>query len=70
MAGEDTTIHVVAYGPMGAAPRVRVPDPRKRDDQFALLLTQIPCGPTLWIRFAEICLRSFGGAVVHHQWIG
>lgn len=37
MAGEDTTIHVVAYGRICAAPRVRcVPDPRKRDDQYAL----------------------------------
>ena len=37
MAGEDTTIHVVAYGRIGAPPSVRcVPDPRKRDDQYAL----------------------------------
>lgn len=37
MAGEDTTIHIVVYGRLGAPPRIRcVPDPRKRDDQYAL----------------------------------
>ncbi len=37
MAGEDTTIHIVAYGTIGRSPRVLcVPDPRKRDDQFGL----------------------------------
>jgi hypothetical protein len=37
LAGEDTTIHIVAYGPIGGPPRVLcVPDPRKRDPQFDL----------------------------------
>lgn len=37
LAGEDTTIHIVAYGPVGRAPRVLcVPDPRKRDNQYGL----------------------------------
>src|SRR5581483_4311477 len=37
MAGENTTIHVVAYGLIGRPPRILcVPDPRKRDDQFRL----------------------------------
>lgn len=37
MAGEDTTIHAVAYGGIGQAPRVLcVPDPRQRDDQYRL----------------------------------
>lgn len=39
MAGEDTTIHIVAYGPIGRPPRVLcVPEPRKRDDQFRLFV--------------------------------
>lgn len=37
MAGEDTTIHVVAYGPVAGPARVLcVPDPRRRDDQYRL----------------------------------
>ena len=39
MAGEDTTIHAVAVGEIGAEPQIRiVPDPRVRDDQYALVL--------------------------------
>lgn len=39
MAGEDTTIHAVAVGEIGAEPEIRVvPDPRVRDDQYALIL--------------------------------
>jgi hypothetical protein len=37
MAGEDTTIHAVACGRVGAPPEVwGVPDPRYRDDQYRL----------------------------------
>jgi hypothetical protein len=37
MAGEDTTIHIVACGRLGQPPEVRcVPDPRYRDDQYGL----------------------------------
>jgi hypothetical protein len=37
MAGEDTTIHIVACGRVGHAAEIRcVPDPRFRDDQYAL----------------------------------
>ncbi|MCC6630133.1 MAG: hypothetical protein IT340_22360 [Chloroflexi bacterium] len=37
LAGEDTTIHIVAYGPIGRPPRLLcVPDPRQRDDQYRL----------------------------------
>lgn len=37
MAGEDTTIHIVACGSIGQPPKVRcVPDPRVRDNQYAL----------------------------------
>src|SRR4051794_25685601 len=37
MAGEDTTVHVVAYGrPGGPATIDFVSDPRYRDDQYAL----------------------------------
>ena len=37
MAGEDR-IHVVAFGALGEPPEVLcVPDPRKRDDEYALL---------------------------------
>jgi len=37
MAGEDTTIHVVAIGHVGQPPELRsVPDPRFRDDQYQL----------------------------------
>jgi hypothetical protein len=39
MAGEDTTIHAVAVGEIDAEPQIRVvPDPRVRDDQYALVL--------------------------------
>ena len=39
MAGEDTTIHAVAVGEIGAEPGIRVvPDPRVRDDQYHLVL--------------------------------
>ncbi|MEZ5996406.1 MAG: hypothetical protein R3C25_11730 [Hyphomonadaceae bacterium] len=38
MAGEDTTIHAVAIGAIGAEPQIRVvPDPRVRDDQYGLV---------------------------------
>jgi hypothetical protein len=37
MAGEDTTIHLIAYGVIGGSAQILyVPDPRKRDDQFRL----------------------------------
>jgi hypothetical protein len=37
MAGEDTSVHIVACGSVGQASRIRsVPDPRVRDDQYAL----------------------------------
>jgi hypothetical protein len=37
MAGEDTTIHIVACGRIGQAAEIRcVPDPRYRDDQYGL----------------------------------
>jgi hypothetical protein len=37
MAGEDTTIHAVAYGRIGRPPTfLVVPDPRIRDDQYRL----------------------------------
>ncbi len=38
MAGEDTTIHIVACGGVVGPPAIRsVPDPRRRDDQYGLL---------------------------------
>lgn len=38
MAGEDTTVHAIAVGRIGAAPEIRVvPDPRMRDDHYALI---------------------------------
>lgn len=38
MAGEDTTIHAIAVGGIGAAPEIRVAaDPRVRDEQYALV---------------------------------
>jgi hypothetical protein len=38
MAGEDTTIHAIAVGAIGAEPQIRVvADPRVRDDQYALV---------------------------------
>lgn len=37
MAGEDTTIHIVAWGGIGQSPTISfVPDPRRRDDQYRL----------------------------------
>jgi len=37
MAGEDTTVHIVACGRSGQPPKIWcVPDPRRRDDQFRL----------------------------------
>jgi hypothetical protein len=37
MAGEDTTVHIVAIGEVGRRPRILcVPDPRFRDDQYWL----------------------------------
>ena len=37
LAGEDTTVHIMAIGPVGRSPRILcVPDPRIRDDQYAL----------------------------------
>src|ERR1700722_3250038 len=37
MAGEDTTVHAVAVGKVGKPAQVRVvPDPRIRDDHYAL----------------------------------
>ncbi|MBL8806183.1 MAG: hypothetical protein JNN22_04985 [Rhodospirillales bacterium] len=38
MAGEDTTIHAVAIGGIGMPPQIRVvPDPRVRDEHYALI---------------------------------
>lgn len=38
MAGEDTTIHAVAIGGIGQPPQIRVvPDPRVRDEHYALI---------------------------------
>lgn len=38
MAGEDTTIHAIAVGAIGTEPQIRVvPDPRVRDDQYAMV---------------------------------
>jgi hypothetical protein len=38
MAGEDTSIHAMAIGPIKGAPDVRVvPDPRDRDQQYLLI---------------------------------
>src|SRR5437763_1878929 len=38
MAGEDTTIHAIAIGPIGSPPQIRVvPDPRVRDEHYALI---------------------------------
>ncbi len=38
MAGEDTTIHALAVGPIGGPPQIRVvPDPRVREEQYALI---------------------------------
>jgi hypothetical protein len=37
MAGEDTTVHIVAYGRIGEEPSILcTPEPRKRDDQYLL----------------------------------
>jgi len=37
MAGEDTSMHIVAYGRIGQAAEFRsVPDPRYRDDRYRL----------------------------------
>ena len=37
MAGEDTTVHIVAIGRLGCPPEIYcVPDPRVRDDQYDL----------------------------------
>jgi len=55
MAGEDTTIHIVACGPIGGPPRVLcVPDPRKRDPQFDLFAR---LGAD-WARWFEGCRRA------------
>src|SRR5919199_5029360 len=55
LAGEDTTIHIVAYGPIGGPARVLcVPDPRKRDPQFDLFAR---LGADLERRF-ERCRRE------------
>ncbi|MER9630979.1 hypothetical protein [Mesorhizobium sp. M0296] len=38
MAGEDTTIHALAVGPVGGPPQIRVvPDPRVREEQYGLI---------------------------------
>ncbi|MEQ1941295.1 hypothetical protein ABMA32_02605 [Mesorhizobium sp. VNQ89] len=43
MAGEDTSVHAVAIGRQGVAPQIKVaPDPRRRDDQYELLLWLLP----------------------------
>ncbi|MBY0611097.1 MAG: hypothetical protein K2P80_02825 [Beijerinckiaceae bacterium] len=43
MAGEDTSVHAVAIGRLGVAPQIKVaPDPRRRDDQYELLLWLLP----------------------------
>lgn len=40
MAGEDTTVHIAAYGRVGEQPRILyTPEPRKRDDQYLLFET-------------------------------
>jgi hypothetical protein len=71
MAGEDTTIHIVAYGRVGQTAKVRcVPDPRKRDEQYTLFEA---LGIDLE-RYLETCRRSgrfpqlwvSSGAVVGH----
>jgi hypothetical protein len=37
MAGEDTTIHILAWGGIGQQPKIScVPDPRQRDEQYGL----------------------------------
>ncbi|MER9291493.1 hypothetical protein NKI71_14720 [Mesorhizobium sp. M0510] len=43
MAGEDTSVHAVAIGRFGEAPTIKVvADPRRRDDQYALLRWLLP----------------------------
>ena len=43
MAGEDTSVHAVAIGRLGAAPQIKVvADPRFRDDQYELLRWLLP----------------------------
>jgi hypothetical protein len=71
LAGEDTTIHIVAYGRIGQRARILcTPDPRKRDDQYRLFEVlgndleafferrrRTGCYPQLWV--------SSGAAVAH-----
>jgi hypothetical protein len=55
MAGEDTTIHTVAWGALGTVPRIEsVSDPRRRDDQFDLFAK---LGATIEEYF-EACRRA------------
>lgn len=43
MAGEDTSVHAIALGRFGEAPIINIcPDPRRRDDQNALLRWLLP----------------------------
>lgn len=43
MAGEDTSVHAAAFGRFGEPPTIGVvPDPRRRDDQNALLRWLLP----------------------------
>lgn len=43
MAGEDTSVHAAALGRFGHPPEINVvPDPRRRDDQYALLRWLLP----------------------------
>jgi hypothetical protein len=71
MAGEDTTVHAVAVGQVGTPVRVHViPDPRIRDDHYALFewLVDIVEPYFLWCRerqdFPQIWVSS-GAGITH-----
>jgi hypothetical protein len=71
MAGEDTSVHAAAFGGFGEAAQVFVvADPRRRDDQNALLRALLPLFETYYAQcrvdgtFPQIWVSS-AGAVGH-----
>ncbi|MBW5437249.1 hypothetical protein FXB41_21580 [Bradyrhizobium canariense] len=67
MAGEDTSVHAVAVGRLGVAPRIKVvADPRRRDDQYELLRWLLPHFETYYAQcraegtFPQIWVSSDG----------
>lgn len=63
MAGEDTSVHAAALGCFGAPPEINVvADPRRRDDQYALLRWLLPF-------FEEYYAECLAGGTFPQIWV-